>query len=204
MMKQIEKYKLYEDTLNKYYDAYEGDIDKIKREAIAKVIGYKIAGEKLDLVEQDRQASNWLRALWSRVKGWFDFSKNPFAISAKEILDGEVSRLMTTSVESQAPVEMFRAQGRLDMLDDVAAAQIAENKRREQAEERAKLESTVPTQNETTSENNKEELKKVSERDLAIQDIFRNFDSYFPEYSHWTDVEKLSFAESMDMFEIMC
>ena len=204
MMKQIENYKLYEDTFNEYYDAYEGDVDKIKREAIGKVIGYKIAGEKLDLVEQDRQASNWLRALWSRVKGWFDFSKNPFAISAKEILDGEVSRLMTTSVESQAPVEMFRAQGRLDMLDDVAAAQIAENKRREQAEERAKLESTVPTQNETTSENNKEELKKVSERDLAIQDIFRNFDSYFPEYSHWTDVEKLSFAESMDMFEIMC
>ena len=97
---------------------------------------------------------------------------------------------------------------RLEVLDDVRAAQIREQKRVEAAEKKRQLETRVPKDSESLTQRTKEELSKVTEvseqREAAITDVLRNFDTYFPEFKDLTIQEKVEFADSMNFLDIIC
>jgi hypothetical protein len=69
MMKEITSYNLYKDVVREYNDVYNGDVNKIKLEAIGKLVGNIIVnnftGETQ--VNIDR-AKNWFNRLWEVLK----------------------------------------------------------------------------------------------------------------------------------------
>jgi hypothetical protein len=69
MMKDITSYNLYKEVRAEYYDAYNGDENKIKLEAIGKLIGNIIVndftGETTANIEK---AKNWWNRVWEVVK----------------------------------------------------------------------------------------------------------------------------------------
>jgi len=190
MMNQITLFQVYNDTVAEYGDAYAGNELKIKKEAIGKAIAMKIAGMKLENAQQDKVANNWWRALWRHIKNMFKMT-SPFQIAAKEMLSNNISRLNTKITQVPQEDYLRKVDSRLETLDDVA-------------EQKEELQRKLPVESKEITQKNKEELSKVSETELAVQDIMRNFNTYFPDYSHWSSQEKLTFAEDMNMYEILC
>jgi|GEM_PF-4466881 len=209
MKNQIVNYDIYNEVQSEYGELYGKNQDKLKKEAIGKLIAAKISEADIQLTQrQKKQSDNWLRSLWRKVKNFFDVKQDPFKKAAFNILEKRIDNLDMNKLGNPEAAEYFRrnqTDKRLSVLDDVAAAQKAEADRvakKERAE--TQMEQVTPKSSSQTKQTNQQELRKVSERDLAIQDIFRNFDHYFPHYSNLSSAEKLAFAESMDMLNIIC
>lgn len=101
MMDKITTFKIYDEVLSEYADVYGDDIDKYKKEAIAKLISINILNE-LPLSEEtlSRQSvfKRWFNLAWSALKNIFSNASSkdisPFIQSAKNILEGKIDNLL--------------------------------------------------------------------------------------------------------------
>jgi hypothetical protein len=99
MLGEISQYKIYREVLNSYKDVYKTkdgkpDIQKIKEEAIAKLLVEQVINQNEGITEKPELLQN-SRTWWENIIQWFKtlFSKagfNPFKIAASTILSGEV------------------------------------------------------------------------------------------------------------------
>lgn len=98
LLGQIDKYNIYRSTLNTYKDIYKNkdgtaNIQKIKEEAIAKLLVEQIIQQNEGLTEKPELLQN-SRTWWENIVEWFKslFSKaafNPFKEVASSILSGD-------------------------------------------------------------------------------------------------------------------
>lgn len=105
MFAKITSYKIYVDTVEQYknkaaYRNADGTInfDKIKKEAIGKVIAQHVLQMQAGAETQERInfLMNWWNKLWNFVKEIFNKSEdNPFETAAENILDGNTEFLNT-------------------------------------------------------------------------------------------------------------
>jgi hypothetical protein len=69
MMKEIVDYKLYKDVVKEYNEAYNGDVNKLKLEAIGKLIGNIIVNDFTGETQANiDRAKNWFNRLWEVIK----------------------------------------------------------------------------------------------------------------------------------------
>jgi len=110
MMSKIENTKVYEDTYQAYKGLYDGDVQKIKKEAIGKLIMAYIlqnSGAKSSTYEawtKDIESNqsllkkiwNWLKKAFSRLSsGRLTYTVNEFQRAAREITNEDITRLDT-------------------------------------------------------------------------------------------------------------
>jgi hypothetical protein len=91
MMKDIVNLPIYDEVFKDYYEVYKGDEEKLKKEAIGKMIAQhivkQVTGETSDMITE-----SWWNYIWSKIKELFGVN-NPYKESANEILDSTLSRL---------------------------------------------------------------------------------------------------------------
>jgi len=114
MMSEIEKNPIYQQVYNEYKEIYKGDVNKIKREAIGKVIAEEIIknGNK----DTNERIVRWWNKVWDYIKNLFNSNLraklnyinevspelyNPYADAAARILEGN-TRGLKKSAESNA------------------------------------------------------------------------------------------------------
>jgi len=111
MFNKITDYKLYAETVeqyrkNKSYRKADGtlNIDKLKKEAVGKVIAQHIIGNDtgLETTPNVNFLLNWWNKVWNFVKSFFvKADENPFETSAQQILEGNVKELSDDYTENE-------------------------------------------------------------------------------------------------------
>ena len=101
MMKDIVNLPIYDEVFKDYYEVYKGDEEKLKKEAIGKMIAQhivkQVTGETSDMI-----AESWWNYIWSKIKELFGVN-NPYKESANEILDSTLSRLPEVNESIEQP-----------------------------------------------------------------------------------------------------
>lgn len=128
MYKRINNYKIYAETLNAYknFAAYKNpdgtiNIDKIKKEAIGKLIAKHIINQNAGNETEARieEAVTWWQKLWNFVKSIFFRSQiNPFDEAATKILSENVSDLSDDNIEKKEDEEYYSLTDSVFLLRD--------------------------------------------------------------------------------------
>ena len=109
MYKLIENYEEYNEMLepnNFYFKQYEGNLDMLKREAIAKVISKHVLKNdtNLDRTEVDKKKISRLERWWEKVLNFLNKllgrDSNPFTKSAELMLTNRLADVMSTNPNS--------------------------------------------------------------------------------------------------------
>jgi hypothetical protein len=111
MFSKINNYDVYKATLEEYKDRKEYknsdgtvNIDKIKKEAIGKLIAEHIIRMEPGAESESKlvAAINWWQKLWEYVKSFFqDIEENPFEEAATKILMGDTSDLDSAPLQDE-------------------------------------------------------------------------------------------------------
>lgn len=115
MIENYQEYKEISDPNSFYYKQYAGDLDKLKREAIAKVISKHIFKNETTLDSQELDKSKV-----SRLERWFDkvlaflnkllgkVNSNPYQNAAYIILNNKLDSVLRTNLDGlKLPNEIF-------------------------------------------------------------------------------------------------
>lgn len=99
MMEKITRFKIYKETKDQYEEQYGFDENKIKEEAIAKLISIQILNQETAETDLNKDlAAKWWVRLWNFIKsklgGLKSSEMSPFIESAKQILSGQVDNLI--------------------------------------------------------------------------------------------------------------
>jgi hypothetical protein len=104
MYNTINKYPIYQEVYNEYFDLYGGDINKIKKEAIGKLIVQAIIRQ--ESISEDSKLNekfnNWWSKIWNKIMSLFKGeSFDAFNEAAKQILSGDSTGLKKSATEDQ-------------------------------------------------------------------------------------------------------
>ena len=115
LIENYQEYKEISDPDNFYYEQYDGNIDKLKREAIAKVISSHILKNEtvLNTKEVNKPKLSRLQRWWEKVLNFLNkllgrVSTNPFLKSSHIILNNRLDDVLKSNVDSlRLPNEIF-------------------------------------------------------------------------------------------------
>lgn len=123
MMDKITGYKLYSQVVEQYrksplYRKPDGtlDVNKIKKEAIGKLIALHVIGQDpvTETEAKLKEAMTWWNKVWEFVKSIFDSREsNPFAEAATDILRAETKNL---NMDFQSDEEFLQMEGDFESL----------------------------------------------------------------------------------------
>ena len=122
MMNMIEKYDVYKEVSeNEFYiEQYKGNIDKIKKEAIGKLIAQNLVSQTVgsDTNAQHSRAQRWFQKVMNFINKMFGgVLSNPYARTAALMLNKEILKSLNVRRAKTAGVlEMF--QDNPDTVDD--------------------------------------------------------------------------------------
>jgi hypothetical protein len=210
MMAKITDYDIYSKTVERYKDIYldqdgNPDIFKIRKEAVGKLIALEMIGET-----QDKQSTNWFRGLWNKIKSMFSRT-NPFKIAAFDIMKGNIERL-TKEIQPEVSEEFYQSDinNKMGMMldDNTRSRREAAERQLEMDRYWAEVEATKREASEEIAKENESEFSKVSPEIKNVRDeIFANFDKYYPHYAESMSTEEIvAFVEQLSEGEIstMC
>lgn len=237
MIRQIDKYGIYNDVKADYSELYENDENRIRREAVGKLIAQHIVQiynpELSD--RQQMQVKNWWAALWNFIQKLFGI-QNKYARAAYNIMNKEFAdlRLNATKIESET-LYALESRNWNELEADKTIGNIKYKYFRNPAEAEAYFEQakkifgeanvnmistlvdkqysnkvsiknphgfTKPIANKTVlAEHNMNELGKETS-DVGRDEIFTNFEKYYPALDYLDDVEKEAFVDALSLGEI--
>jgi hypothetical protein len=122
MYNNITSYPIYKKVVALYKDHvdYKGDEDKLRKEAIGKLIADKMVNNYAEVLNQRQadQVNNWWTSLWSKIKALFTKVKSdPYVKATYDILSNDITKLKIAPIPTQSTV-MNRQQATEYMLEE--------------------------------------------------------------------------------------